>query len=52
MRVLLKQIQQLQIENHHNLDKINDLNLESDNKDRLISHLEHNISEMLVEREK
>ena len=23
-----------------------------DNKDRLIAHLEHNISEMLVEREK
>jgi|LauGreDrversion4_2_1035121.scaffolds.fasta_scaffold265167_2 hypothetical protein len=34
------------------MDRINEMQISHDNKDRLIQHLEHNISEMLVEREK
>mgnify|MGYP006950280874 CR=1 FL=1 len=34
------------------MDRINDMQIGFENKDRLIQHLEHNISEMLVEREK
>jgi hypothetical protein len=49
---LQQQIQKLSIENRQSLDKISELQVGFEQKDRLIAHLEHNISEILVEKEK